>query len=478
MKKIIFFSLLTFFLVSFSLAQTYTSSSIKTTDVYYGFKVDPDKYFLGVGDRVVIYIIKEKDMPEVYEVVISPTGMINLPVIGNIRISGLSLSEASKEVSRYVLRFYPRSNVIVDLVFPRYIKISITGEVINPGIYNIIATSTLDDLIKLAGGLKKSASIRSIQIRRGGKILEFDYLKYLRFGDESQNPFLLEGDLVFIPLIKKSVRVLGEVREPGIYEIKEGERLKSVIEMAGGLSVYADYFGGYIERQKGDKKEIIDINLFKLFYEKDEKENLVLNDGDYIYIPKKVDRIYVLGYVKDPKSFVIVGEEIGGSSEVRQEGESAFKGFMKVSELINRAGGVLPNGSKRRIQIIRDGQVIKEVDLFKVLVKGDTQEEAVKLVPGDVIYVPLAEKTVRILGEVRDPGIYEVIPGEKIRDLIEMAGGFTVRADLRNITVERYITERRQIINLDLTKLYKGGDESVNILLEDGDIINIPIRSE
>ncbi|MEM4479611.1 MAG: polysaccharide biosynthesis/export family protein, partial [Candidatus Methanomethylicaceae archaeon] len=86
-------------MVSFSLAQTYTYSSIKTTDVYYGFKVDPDKYILGVGDRLVIYIIKEVDVPEVYEVVISPTGMINLPVIGNIRISGLSLSEASKEIS-------------------------------------------------------------------------------------------------------------------------------------------------------------------------------------------------------------------------------------------------------------------------------------------------------------------------------------------------------------------------------------------
>ncbi len=192
-----------------------------------------------------------------------------------------------------------------------------------------------------------------------------------------------------------------------------------------------------------------------------------------------MDKVYVIGYVAKPQVFTIVsGEfknEVGGQSAI---GESEIKEGAKISELISKAGGVLPNGSRRRVQVIRDGQVIKEVDLFKVLVKGDVEEEKVKLVPGDIVYVPLAEKTVKVLGEVKDPGIYEIKPGERIKDVIEMAGGFTVRADLKNITVERYITEKKEVIQLDLTKLYKEGDESVNIILEDGDIINIPIKTE
>jgi protein involved in polysaccharide export with SLBB domain len=277
----------------------------------------------------------------------------------------------------------------------------------------------------------------------------------------------------------KSVKVLGQVKNPGIYEIKDGEKLKDVLDMAGGLTAKADLLGGYIERQSDGKKQVISIDLFNLMYGKDNRENIVLKDGDSIVIPLKVDKVYVIGYVAKPQVFTIVsGEsksEVGGQPTL---GESEIKEGAKISELIQKAGGVLPNGSRRRIQVIRDGQIIKEVDLFRVLVKGDAEEEKVKLVPGDIVYVPLVEKTVKILGEIKDPGIYEIKPGEKIKDIIDMAGGFTVRASLKDVTVERYITEKQQIIKLDLTKLYKDGDESVNISLEDGDIINIPIRSE
>ncbi|MCX7846281.1 MAG: SLBB domain-containing protein, partial [Dictyoglomaceae bacterium] len=274
------------------------------------------------------------------------------------------------------------------------------------------------------------------------------------------------------PLMKKSVRVLGQVKNPGIYEIKEGERLLDVLNMAGGLNERASLVGATLERQRGGKREVIELDLFKLLYEKDLKANMLLVDGDTITIPLKVDKVYVLGYVRIPQVLTYVTEE----AKVGEEGE--IREGAKISEMIRRAGGILPQGSQRKVQIIRDGQVIKEVDLFKILVKGDTTEESIRLIPGDIIYVPLMEKSIKILGEVKSPGIYEIKKGEKIKDVIEMAGGLTVRASLKGIIVERYITETKRIIELDLTKLFSGGDESSNIELEDGDIINIPIRTE
>jgi protein involved in polysaccharide export with SLBB domain len=334
------------------------------------------------------------------------------------------------------------------------------------------ALSRLDDLIKSAGGLKSSASTRGVQIKRGDKVIEVDYLKFLKEGDMNQNPFIEEGDLVYVPLMKKSVKVLGEVKNPGIYEIKEGEKLLDVLNMAGGLTARAALFGGVIERQRGEKKEIIEIDLFKLLYEKDEKANILLVNGDTISIPVTVNKIYVLGYVANPRVLNLVVEE----TSALEEGD--IREGAKISELISIAGGVLPQGSRRKIQVIRDGQIIKEVDLFKILVKGDTTEEVVRLIPGDIIYVPLMEKSVKILGEVKNPGIYEIKKGEKIKDLIDMAGGFTIRASLKGIKVERYVSEIRQIIELDLSKLYTDKDESSNIELEDGDIVNVPIKSE
>jgi len=484
MNKLRIILALVLFLFSCAFAQTtqgQTTGQGQTTvtgEIYFGRIAEPDKYVLGVGDVIRIYLIQQAGEPISFDAVVSPTGAVSLPLVGSLKIAGLTLSEATKEISRRLIRFYPKSTIFIDLVYPRKFKIYVLGEVEKAGTQLISALSTLDDAIKLAG-LKPSASLRRIQIKRGNKTIEVDYLKFLKYGDTSQNPYVEEGDIIYVPLMGKSVKVLGEVKDPGIYEIKEGEKLKDVLDMAGGLTEKADLFGSYIERQIDGNKQIISIDLLKLIYQKDDKENLELKDGDSIVIPLKVDKVYVIGYVAKPQVFTIVsGEfknEVGGQSAI---GESEIKEGAKISELISKAGGVLPNGSRRRVQVIRDGQVIKEVDLFKVLVKGDVEEEKVKLVPGDIVYVPLAEKTVKVLGEVKDPGIYEIKPGERIKDVIEMAGGFTVRADLKNITVERYITEKKEVIQLDLTKLYKEGDESVNIILEDGDIINIPIKTE
>jgi protein involved in polysaccharide export with SLBB domain len=60
-----------------------------------------------------------------------------------------------------------------------------------------------------------------------------------------------------------------------------------------------------------------------------------------------------------------------------------------------------------------------------VLVRGEKEEEEIKLLPGDVIYVPVMRESVKVLGEVRNPGEYEIVEGDRLKDIIEMAGGLT-----------------------------------------------------
>jgi len=203
MRKIFILIILgMFYLLSITLAQTYTTSRL-SSDVFFGRPIYPDKYVLGVGDKLRVYILKETGEPEIYELFVSPTGSINLLVAGSIKVAGLTLAEATKEVSRKILAYYPRSKVELELIFPRYMKISVTGEVLNPGSYLVSALSTLDDVIKVAGGLKSSASTRNIQIKRGNNIISIDYLKYVKFGDEKENPDIKEGDIIYVPIVKK-----------------------------------------------------------------------------------------------------------------------------------------------------------------------------------------------------------------------------------------------------------------------------------
>ncbi|MBC7257455.1 MAG: SLBB domain-containing protein, partial [Chloroflexi bacterium] len=200
--------------------------------------------------------------------------------------------------------------------------------------------------------------------------------------------------------------------------------------MAGGLTPRASLVGGTLERVREGKREIQELDLYSLLIAGDTKSDIPLQRGDTITIPVKVDRIYVLGQVRNPGSFTIVSQRENLQANEVQEG-------VKISELIAKAGGVLPQASTRKIQLIRDNKIIRELDLYRVLVRGEKEEEEIKLLAGDVIYVPVMRDSVKVLGEVRNPGEYEIREGDRLKDIIEMAGGLTPRASLVGGIIER-----------------------------------------
>jgi polysaccharide export outer membrane protein len=82
-----------------------------------------------------------------------------------------------------------------------------------------------------------------------------------------------------------------------------------------------------------------------------------------------------------------------------------------------------------------------------VLVRGEKEEEEIKLLPGDVIYVPVMRESVKVLGEVRNPGEYEIVEGDRLKDIIEMAGGLTPKASLVGGTLERIRENKKEVID-------------------------------
>jgi protein involved in polysaccharide export with SLBB domain len=356
-------------------------------------------------------------------------------------------------------------------------RIYVLGQVRNPGSFTIVSQkeqlqpnevqegAKVSELIAKAGGILPQASTRRIQLIRDNRIIkELDLYRVLVRGEKEEEEIkLLPGDVIYVPVMRESVKVLGEVRNPGEYEIVEGDRLKDIIEMAGGLTPKASLVGGIIERISG---EIIELDFLK-------SSEVPLKDKDLIRIPTRIDRVYVLGQVRNPGAITLITGEVSGTPTGEAIPGQAREGS-RVSELISRAGGILPTASTRNIKIIRGGKEIAVIDLYRVLVLGDTsQDVSLRLIDGDVIFVPPIDKTVRVFGQVREPGIYEIREGDRVRDVLIRAGGLTEKATRTLGKVERTVNGKKEDILFNVEYALRG-DENNNILLRDGDSIFVP----
>jgi protein involved in polysaccharide export with SLBB domain len=109
--------------------------------------------------------------------------------------------------------------------------------------------------------------------------------------------------------------------------------------------------------------------------------------------------------------------------EVYQPGKYTMSGLSSLSNALIVSGGVNENGSLRNIQVKRDGLIVANYDFYEFLLQGSLEND-IKLLDGDVIFVPFIEDRVRTGGAFKRPGIYEIIKGETVKDVINLAGGF------------------------------------------------------
>jgi protein involved in polysaccharide export with SLBB domain len=122
--------------------------------------------------------------------------------------------------------------------------------------------------------------------------------------------------------------------------------------------------------------------------------------------------------------------------EANRPGSFTVSGLSTITNAVFSSGGVKPIGSLRDIQLKRSGKVVARLDLYELLLNGDTRND-VRLLPGDAIFIPPVGTTVSVTGEVKRPAIYELKPGETASDLIRYAGGLTPEADAASARVER-----------------------------------------
>lgn len=159
-------------------------------------------------------------------------------------------------------------------------------------------------------------------------------------------------------------------------------------------------------------------------------------------------RVFVLGEAKYPGSYTV-------------------SGLATITSALYAAGGAKLAGSLRNIELKRNGSLVRQLDLYDLLIRGDTTDDA-KLLQGDVIFIPAVGPTASIDGEVRRPAIYEVKRESTLADLLELAGGLTPEADLSDAMLTRIdASQHRVVVPIDLSAA--AGKEP----LRNGDLVRV-----
>ncbi|MBD3233697.1 MAG: hypothetical protein GF315_08225 [candidate division Zixibacteria bacterium] len=344
--------------------------------------IDPDEYMVGPGDLFAVNLWSE--IGGRYSVSINPEGTVIIPTVGVVDLNGLTLSQTKIKIKDAVLDSYRNTKVSVTLVKAKTFKVSLTGAVVHPGVYDVISMYRVSNVIDQANGLlgyEKSltdsqkvmdaasnarmdklkrrmpeppekdepeiiASRRSIKIfRKDGAVLDVDLLKYERTGDVGENPYVRSGDVIFVPAKDEDLStcgIFGAVKIPGFVEYVEGDRVSDMIELAHGLKINAATTFGYLVRFTGADTSIqLEINIAGIIQNPDGAYDLLLQPDDRIFIRTiepyhEKKQITVRGEVLFPGAYWIESDSV------------------MLSEVLDRAGGTTADADLNQAYIKRE----------------------------------------------------------------------------------------------------------------------------
>lgn len=493
------------------------------------------RYRLGPGDQIYIEVQPFNELS--LQTAINPEGSIVLPLIGAISLEKLTPAQAQQKIQAQLNQYLVNPIVSLQLLVPRPINVTITGEVARPGFYPVTPTlATLATLLATAGGTTANADLRQVRLRwtENDGILreqEVNLLTPLTQGQPIPDIPLEDGDAIVVPkresledrqynrsLISRSnlvappsaveITVLGEVAQPGFYILPPSIRpLADALLIAGGATPAADLRCVIVRRLQDDGTltEPIFLDIYNALQTNGQTlPDFPLNNGDIVIIPKLplADPDYDNNLARrsnisaqQPVQITIVGE-------VTQPGYHILPASLRpLPDALLIAGGASPTADLKNIQVRRllaDGTISEEtVDLFTPLMNGE-ELPSIPLSNGDVVFVPkrplgddqdydhnivgqsnlAAQQPVQItvLGEVAQPGFHLLDPAPRpLPNALLIAGGTTSEADLRSVRVRRLIGNGTVSEEIvDLFTPLQTGAELPSLRLGNGDVVYVP----
>jgi protein involved in polysaccharide export with SLBB domain len=410
--------------------------------------VGPD-YVIGPGDRVKIIIWGS--VQGEYNLTVDRNGQIEIPKVGVVHVSSLTYRQLREALEREFARQYSNFQMNVTLDNLRTIQIYVVGQARFPGSYAVSSLSTLVSALFASGGPNKSGSMRSIQVRRGGKVVTtFDMYDFLLRGDKSKDIRLQPEDVVFIPPIgplvaigtPKSMQEVGEALKTlaRVQLQKKSEEKETSLGPAAPSILSPGVSWQQEEDLKilmgGTREEKEKLQREKLLKEKPKswlQQELQSNELDFekefgISLPEAVTKLAMSR-----------GLDFGGP--VKLPGIYELKNEKNLTDLLRLAGGLGDTAFMGRVQVLRvqghQAMVLFDEDLGKVLFRG----QDFRIEDGDFVEIypvpSLVEKKVAIAGAVKNPGEFGFRDNMRVSDLVAYAGGLLQQADKSEAEITR-----------------------------------------
>jgi protein involved in polysaccharide export with SLBB domain len=234
---------------------------------------------------------------------VNRSGDIYVAQVGAIHVAGLTFAELDQHVRQAVSRVYRNFDLSVDMGRIRSIQVYVTGRARRPGAYTVSSLSSLVNALFASGGPSLDGSLRHVLLKRNGQtITDLDLYALLSQGDKTKDVRLLPEDVIYIAPVGSQVAITGSIREPAIYELREGETLSDAFKNAGETSAMASNSKISLDRvYQHQYRQTMEIDF------NSESLKMPLVDGDIIrvfpIVPAYMNTVTLRGNVANPGRF-------------------------------------------------------------------------------------------------------------------------------------------------------------------------------
>lgn len=417
--------------------------------------VDPNAYVCGPGDGFDLNFWGRQNFR--LQISVDLEGNAFISKIGFVAVAGKTLTAVRALVKKKVQREYPGLGFELTLTRPRTFLVHLVENVKKPGAYPATAIERVSTTLARAGG--STGSRRSIVIKRGSGVeLAADLVLYELTGDTSFNPYVLDGDVIRVPVPGVAVTVSGAVHRPGVYELNKTKDLAELLHLAGGLksSAARSLPVRIVRRNERAQAKFHEV----AFTTSGSLPPHALHDDDEVIVQSTLEL---------QRTVLLIGAVVGADA-LDQATTSRRLPYVEgdtVRSLIERAGGIRAPGDLRRAYISRpragEEPLIIAIDLEMLLVQRNfAADRAIEI--GDSLVIPPLRQAILVEGAVGRPGAYQFNPRFGVPEYLAHAGG-------RSRTAQDE-SEIRLVDTDGSTRPYRRGAK-----LQPGDAILVPERN-
>jgi polysaccharide export outer membrane protein len=326
------------------------------------------EYTISPNDVLEVTVYQEPDLSVTLRV--SQDGSVNYPLLGKIQAAGFTERQLEKIITDLLEKDY-LVNPQVNLLIKEYAKISLLGQVRNPGSYEMKESLTLTQAIALAGGYSEKADINKVKVIRAKDNKKETILVNISDIMNKEAPdIMLEANDVIVIEEYGQLSIIGQVRKPGSFVMKESLTLTQAIALAGGFTETANLISVKIIRRSEEKKQTYEVNVRDILDGR--MQDIELKAEDTIIVEEEnLGRISIMGQVVRP-------------------GVYNLKQGLTVVEAISLAGGFTSTAAADGTRVIRteDGRKTAIPIRISGIIRGGDKSKDVILQDGDTIVVP------------------------------------------------------------------------------------------